>query len=352
MAHLHSRRTVLSAAALASALPILVACSSSGDNASSASGGAATGESSAAPGAPTPTSSIPTTIPEGMGSGQGDGIFPRTVGHFQGSTTIQAPPSKVVIISTGQLDAALTLGVVPVGAAAGDGAKAVPDYLARAFPEQAGALGAITEVGSRKEPNVEAISDLAPDLILVNNTGKDPAALYTTLSNIAPTVVTQGTGQYWKQDFLLLADALGKVDAARTWLDIFHSDAAAAGKPIDGAGTVSLLRKNGDRTRIFGAISFAGSVLADMGVARPQTQSFTEDTSHDISAEQLDQADASWILYGVQGDASALTSAALWPTLGAVTAGRAIQVEDDPFYLNAGPTAARFVLTTVSTTVK
>ena len=59
-----------------------------------------------------------------------------------------------------------------------------------------------------------------------------------------------------------------------------------------------------------------------------------------------------FILYGVQGDASSLTSAALWPTLGAVAAGRAIQVEDDPFYLNAGPTAARFVLDTVSTTVK
>ncbi|BAW93736.1 ABC transporter component [Actinomyces sp. Chiba101] len=347
MIHLHSRRTLLSAAGLAAALPILAACSSSGGK-----GASATGESSAVPSASAPTSSIPTTIPEGMGSGQADGVFPRTVAHFQGSTTIQAAPAKVVIISTGQLDAALTLGIVPVGAAAGDGASTVPGYLTKAFPEQAGALGAITEVGSRKEPNVEAISNLAPDLILVNNSGKDPAALHTTLSSIAPTVVTQGTGQYWKQDFLLLADALGKVDAARTWLDVFHSDAAAAGKSIDSAATVSLLRKNGDRTRIFGAISFAGSVLADMGVARPESQSFTEDTSHDISAEQLDQADASWILYGVQGDASSLTSAALWPTLGAVAAGRAIQVEDDPFYLNAGPTAARFVLTTVSTTVK
>ena len=343
---------MLSVAGLAAALPVLAACSSSSKGGASASS-SASASASGTPGASSaPTSSIPTTIPEGMGSGQADGVFPRTVAHFQGSTTIQAAPAKVVIISTGQLDAALTLGIVPVGAAAGDGAAAVPDYLTKAFPEQASALGAITEVGSRKEPNVEAISNLAPDLILVNNTGKDPAALYATLSNIAPTVVTQGTGQYWKQDFLLLADALGKADAARTWLDLFHTDAAKAGEAIDDATTVSLLRKNGDRTRIFGTISFAGSVLADMGVARPGTQEFNDDTSHDISAEQLDQADASWILYGVQGDASSLTSAALWPTLSAVTASQAVQVEDDPFYLNAGPTAARFVLTTVSTTVK
>ena len=42
---------------------------------------------------------------------------------------------------------------------------------------------------------------------------------------------------------------------------------------------------------------------------------------------------------------------ALWPTLGAVASNQAVQVEDDPFYLNAGPTAARVVMDTVTTTL-
>ena len=150
-----------------------------------------------------------------------------------------------------------------------------------------------------------------------------------------------------------MADALGKPDTAQTWLDAFHTDAAEAGRSIDRAATISLLRRDGDRIRIFGAISFAGSVLADMGAARPESQRFTDDVSQDVSAEKLDQADGDWLLYGVQGgQASALTSMDLWPTLTAVSENRAVQVDDDPFFLNAGPTAAHTVLTTVSETVK
>ncbi|SDN70882.1 iron complex transport system substrate-binding protein [Actinomyces ruminicola] len=354
MSSLFSRRTALGVLGAAVAVPVLAACS--GSTTSTATGSASADASTAAGEAASATAAdatVPTAIPDGMGSGQGDDVFPRTVTHFLGDTTIEAAPERVLIISTGQLDAALTLGIVPVGATSGDGAGTVPDYLPTAFPDDADALAAITDVGSRTEPSVEAIANLSPDLILMNIAGKDAESLYGSLSEIAPTVATQGTGQYWKQDFLLLADALGKPETAQAWLEAFHADAASAGEGIADDVTVSLLRKNGDRTRIFGAVSFAGSVLADMGVARPGTQTFTDDTSIDISEEQLDQADADWILFGVQGgDETELTGMSLWPTLSAVQAGQAVQVEDDPFYLNAGPTAARFVLDTVTQTVK
>jgi len=354
MSSLFSRRTALGVLGAAVTVPVLAACS--GSTTSTATGSASADASTAAGEAASTTAAdatVPTAIPEGMGSGQGDDVFPRTVTHFLGDTTIEAAPERVVIISTGQLDAALTLGIVPVGATSGDGAGTVPDYLPTAFPDDADALAAITDVGSRTEPSVEAIANLSLDLILMNIAGKDAESLYGSLSEIAPTVATQGTGQYWKQDFLLLADALGKPETAQAWLEAFHADAASAGEGIADDVTVSLLRKNGDRTRIFGAVSFAGSVLADMGVARPDTQTFTDDTSIDISEEQLDQADADWILFGVQGgDETELTGMSLWPTLSAVQADQAVQVEDDPFYLNAGPTAARVVLDTVSRTVK
>ena len=150
-----------------------------------------------------------------------------------------------------------------------------------------------------------------------------------------------------------MADALGKPDTAQTWLDSFHTDAAKAGESIDRQATVSLLRVTEGRLRIFGSVSFAGSVLADMGAARPEGQQFTDDVSQDISKEELDKADGGWLLYGVQGgDASELTSLDLWPALQAVSSDHAVQVDDDPFFLNAGPTAARTVLTKVSETVK
>ena len=135
MSSFYSRRTLLSLVGLSAAATVLAACASSSPS-SSASQPDALGSASADASGATATS-VPTTVPEGMGSGQADGVFPRTVTHFQGQTTIEAVPTKVVVIATGQLDSALTLGVVPVGAAAGDGAGTVPDYLTQAFPEHA-----------------------------------------------------------------------------------------------------------------------------------------------------------------------------------------------------------------------
>ena len=45
-----------------------------------------------------------------MGTTTVDGEFPRTVKHFRGETTIKSAPSKVVILSTGQLDGVLSPG--------------------------------------------------------------------------------------------------------------------------------------------------------------------------------------------------------------------------------------------------
>ena len=294
----------------------------------------------------------PRTMPEGKGSGEADGVFPRTVVHFAGETVIDRAPEKVVVISTGQADALLTLGVVPTGSTSGDGADMIPPYLYDAFPDEKNALDAVAYVGSRFEPDVETIANLAPDLILMSSSGKDATALYASLSAIAPTVVTQGTGLYWKQDFLLLADSIGKTDQAEQWLDDYQDDAQAFGATVEGAPTVSFLRKNADRTRVFGIASFSGSVAEDAGLARPESQQFVDDTSVDISSEQLDQADADWIFYGVQGgDDSQLTSLPLWPTLAAVDDEQAVAVDDDVFYLNVGPTAARGVLSQLEKTL-
>ena len=49
------------------------------------------------------------------------------------------------------------------------------------------------------------------------------------------------------------------------------------------------------------------------------------------------------VLRGAGGKDEELTGQALWESLKAVGAGHAVKVDDDPFFLNAGPTAARVV---------
>ncbi len=291
----------------------------------------------------------PRVVPDGMGSGAKDGEFPRTVTHFGGSTTIPATPARTVVISTGQLDATMTLGVVPVGSTRGEGAALVPPYLDDAFADRAVDLAAMLDLGLRLEPNVEAIAAAQPDLILVNAAGAE--GIYDKLSQIAPTVQTEGTGVNWKQDFLLVADALGRTEQAQAYLDEFHRTAADYGKQFTTAPTVSLVRTTSDRTRMFGIPSFAGSIAQDAGLARPASQQF-DSTSQDVAAEQISEVDADWIFYGVQAGADAASANPLWPTLSAVVAHRVVDVDDDTWYLNAGPTAASAVLDQVMTTIR
>lgn len=248
-----------------------------------------------------------------------------------------------MVISTGQLDAMLTLGQVPAGSTRGAGAGLVPAYLVDAFPDQREELDAMVDLGVRLEPNLEAIAAVRPDLILVNASGAE--GIYPQLTEIAPTVQTEGTGVNWKQDFLLVADALGRTEQAQGVLDDFHGAAELRAAQAPEELTVSFLRVTSDRSRIFGIGSFVGSIAQDAGFARPESQQF-DATSQDITAEELSRADADWIFYGVQSGAGgdAAEQNPLWPALTAVQAGRVQTVDDDVWFLNAGPTAATMVL--------
>ncbi|MDV6263162.1 iron-siderophore ABC transporter substrate-binding protein [Rhodococcoides yunnanense] len=291
----------------------------------------------------------PTGVPDGMGSGAADGVFPRTVGHFGGSTEIPAEPKKIVVIATGQLDAALTLGVVPTGVAYGDGAALVPDYISFSFPQYTDQLSQVVDVGNRQSVDIEAIAAIEPDLILANKTGSED--IYPTLSTIAPTVLTEGTGVNWKQDFLLLADALGRTEQAQTFIDTFVSDAAALGNSVAGSSgtpTVSFVRFTADRARVFGVPSFAGYIAWDAGLARPESQQFDK-TSQDFSEEEIQLANADWVFVssqdaGADSSAASYTTNPLWTGMSAATENHIVRVDDDPWYLNAGPTAATIVL--------
>ncbi|MFH0174594.1 ABC transporter substrate-binding protein [Streptomyces cacaoi] len=325
---------------------LLVGCSAAADN-DAKSSSKTEGERNLVAGASAGPSAAPSTLADGMGADTDtDGTFPRTVKHFQGTTTVEAEPKKIAVISTGQLDDLLSLGVVPTASTRADNAGLVPDYLTDAFPQYKAKLAAMTDAGTRQAPNLESLAAAKPDLILVNDSLGD---LYPKLSRIAPTVVTAGQGINWKRDLLLVGEAIGKGQAAQKLLDGIVGDARTEGEAVAGDPTVSMVRFTPDRTRMFGVSSFTGSIAVDMGLSRPESQRFAA-ISEDLSAEKIDTADGDWIFYSVQGDASRTDAAStvagpLWKGMSAVEAGHAVKVDDDPWYLNAGPTAARLVVT-------
>ncbi|MFP5070888.1 ABC transporter substrate-binding protein [Pseudonocardia nantongensis] len=258
-----------------------------------------------------------------------------------GTAEVPQDPQRVVVLDTGELDSALALGVTPVGTVHADGATGPQSYLADQAKN-------IEEVGTIQNPNLEAIAALKPDLILSNSVRhKD---IYEQLRGIAPTVFAETVGKAWKENFRLAGAALGKSDEAERVLGEYEAKAQALGPRFGTPGSVevSMVRFMANGVRVYGEGSFIGTILNDVGFARPQIAR-TEETFVQVSPEQLSSADGDLLFYAGYGQDGAskqaeLAAGPLWQRLGAVSRGDAHPVSDDLWYLGIGPLAANRVL--------
>ncbi|WP_330242457.1 ABC transporter substrate-binding protein [Streptomyces sp. NBC_00525] len=276
-----------------------------------------------------------------LGTDAQPGEWPRTVKHAMGSTEIKAQPQRVVVLDVGELDNVVSLGVKPVGLAPTEGSPELPSYLKKD-------AGTPKNVGTINSLNLEAIAALKPDLILGSQLRA--ANSYDELSQIAPTVFSIRPGFTWKENYLLNAAALDKTSQAEANLAAYKKKAEALGEKL-GADkpTVSMVRYLPDGLiRLYANASFIGTILKDVGIPRPANQDIP-DLAAEVSAENIDQADADYIFTGVYGDAKATDkskaqSNPLWKNLKAVKDGHAFDVPDETWYLGLGVTAAEAVL--------
>ncbi|MFJ2779011.1 MULTISPECIES: ABC transporter substrate-binding protein [unclassified Kitasatospora] len=277
---------------------------------------------------------------KGFGTDAAPGVYPRTIKHAMGETVIPAKPVRVVVLDTGELDNVVSLGIQPVGVVHTDGSKTMPSYLKDTAGNPAG-------VGTINSLNLEAIAALKPDLILGSQLRAQDQ--YAQLSKIAPTVFSLRPGYPWKQNFQLNASPFGLEAEAGAQLDAYRSAATAIGAELgDKRPTITPLRFMPGRTRLYAELSFIGTILTDVPLPQPRIEQVKE-LAVEISPEQIDQADADWIFYGVYGSPSstnqdAVLGGALWKTLGAVKSGQARPVSDETWFLGLGVTAANAVL--------
>ncbi|WP_026556694.1 ABC transporter substrate-binding protein [Arthrobacter sp. 35W] len=274
-----------------------------------------------------------------LGSDAAPGVFPRTLTHANGETTIEAKPSRVVVLDTGELDDVISLGLTPVGIPTTEGASSIPSYL------QDKVAGAKT-VGTIQNLNLEAIAALKPDLILGSQLRADK--LYPQLSAIAPTIFSIRPGFPWKENFLLVGEALGEENKAVEVLNAYQSAADELKADVPADTKISLVRFMPGKIRLYGNKSLIGVILKDAGLARPENQNI-EDLAAEVSPETIEQADSDWIFYSSYGEPAAtgedaVVNGALWPRMSAVSSGHAKPVNDDVWFLGLGPTGAQLVL--------
>jgi iron complex transport system substrate-binding protein len=291
--------------------------------------------------APEPTAA-PTTVPPAPTAAPTStpAATSRMISHAMGTTEVAASPQRVVVLDTSELDNALALGIVPVGAPVAE-ALEYQGYLA----EQ---LVGIADTGAISEPNLEAILALKPDLILGSKQRYE--AIYPQLSAIAPTVFAESLRVPWQTNFRLHAEALGTTSVADALIAAYGAQVArlqAALGADRGATTISVIRFRPGQVRLYLKSSFIGYILQDVGVGRPASQD-RDEFSAEITLEQIADVDADYIFITgyaqADSDQDSFLKSPLWLTLGAVKSGRAIDVNDDTWIAGLGVQAATLVL--------
>jgi iron complex transport system substrate-binding protein len=275
----------------------------------------------------------------------------REVRHAAGTTTVRADPQRIVVLSGDQLDALCALGLQSriVAAALPDGSTTQPSYLGTVVHDIRGA-------GSRSEPDMQAIKAANPDLIL-GSQALTPDA-YPELTAIAPTVFTGPPGAKWEDNLRTVGAATGRLDAANGLIDGFEKDADTTGADNDATHFQASVVQFTDTTmRVYGVDTFAGSVVAAVGVDRPAAQRFTDkpyleigitdtdlENSPDFSAADGDIVYISFASPAAKDRAPAVLNSDAWRKLSANRDNRVFAVNNEVWQTGDGIVAARGIL--------
>lgn len=130
------------------------------------------------------------------GNSEGETIV---ITHESGETPVNKNPKKVVVFDYGVLDSLDTLGVEGIVGVVQDG---LPEYLSKYAGEEYAAIGTL------KEPDMEKIFELTPDLIIISGRQAD---YYEELSKIAPTINLAIDNENYLESFEVNMTILGEI---------------------------------------------------------------------------------------------------------------------------------------------
>jgi iron complex transport system substrate-binding protein len=245
--------------------------------------------------------------PEASDPAPGGGAYPRTVEHAMGSAVLPSAPVRVVALDMTFVDAVLALEGQVVGfTTLAGGGDTLPAYFGDDVAEHAPDA---VPVGALAEPDLEKITELAPDVILSAKVRHEK--LYTQLTEIAPTVFSETTGGTWKANLELVGEALGKEDLAREKIAAFETRAKTVGDAVRAAEgenpAVSVVRFVDGPTRIYKEDTYIGVIVNDLGFDKPEAATGTGFNT-EISDEQIGLMDADDIFVSVYGDEAGLSA--------------------------------------------
>jgi iron complex transport system substrate-binding protein len=267
----------------------------------------------------------------------------QVIQHAMGETCIPAQPQRIITLDIFSLGNAITLGIKPIGSGSLRQEGELPEYLKNDVEH-------LQYVGAERQPNLEKIALIKPDLIL-GRLGSSQS--YPLLSSIAPTVISEWyIGTHWRENFNFIADVLREeISAKEAWNQYFNRIEKLRyiltekyhGKKI------SVIEFHLSRISAFTNNSFPGSILSDLELQRPTAQDTIVEYGYiDVSEEELEKIDGDilFIMIGNDEDERLLESLkkkSLWKKL-QVTQSNQIYVVKNNIWWGGNLLAANLVL--------
>lgn len=152
--------------------------------------------------------------------------------HFGRTVELEEPATKVAVLEWQQTEDLLTLCVAPVAVADVEGFSTW--VTSETLPE------GTADVGTRQEPNLDALYAADPDLIIVEASGADDEIIAQLEERGVPVLATQGADAadpvgHMKDLFSLIAEATGRTERAEAVLAEFDQHVAEATTAVEDA---------------------------------------------------------------------------------------------------------------------
>jgi iron complex transport system substrate-binding protein len=218
-----------------------------------------------------------------------------------GETCIPLHPKRVITLNPSTFANCWILGIEPIGSADEIGAP-LPDYLQ-------GKVKQAEFIGSYDSPNLEKIARLKPDLILSNSNMK---GIYKQLSQIAPTIQlnTPFPPLGWKYELRELARILGKEAVSQQLIDRYSQRIERFKKALGDRRhtlTVSTAATGEGVLWAYGRKHFSGTILEDLDLQRPRSQSGDTFYVENLSEETISDIDGDVLFFMLWGDQARIT---------------------------------------------
>lgn len=204
-----------------------------------------------------------------------------SVKHALGTTEVEKNPEKIVVFDFAALDAMETLGVDGVVGTAKS--SSIPGYLSKYSGSE------YANVGGLKEPDLEKINELDPDLIIIN--GRQHS-FYDKLEQIAPTISLAKEDGKYMESFTHNMEVIGDIFDKEKEVD---SELAKINDKISGINkevkekdyTATTLMASDGSLSVFGADSRFGIIYNNLGFKNTDGNVEAADHGQDVSFEYI-----------------------------------------------------------------